>query len=213
MNAVCLPFKTIKAARFGLLFVVLKCRVCEIFRTFRFSRFLHVSFFKSSTFRFAGFKVADPFHNTVEIEDHLKRHFGESINISLCMHDISLLIAYPAFERLSLYARYTPTNKFSGYFNPLSYGMMICMGTLNSPFQYQTEGVLLHEVQHLIQEEEDFARGGNLSQGRKWYLRMAGEVEARNVCIRHSMSSEQRRSSLRTDTQDVPDAEQIIKLL
>lgn len=37
-------------------FVVLKCRVCEIFRTFRFSRFLHVSFFKSSTFRFAGFK-------------------------------------------------------------------------------------------------------------------------------------------------------------
>lgn len=39
-------------------FVVLKCRVCEIFRTFRFSRFLHVSFFKSSTFRFAGFKYA-----------------------------------------------------------------------------------------------------------------------------------------------------------
>jgi CXXX repeat peptide maturase len=28
--------------------------VREIFRTFRFSRFLHVSFFKSSTFRFAG---------------------------------------------------------------------------------------------------------------------------------------------------------------
>ena len=122
------------------------------------------------------YEVADPFHNTVEIEDHLKRHFGESINI----------------------------------INPLSYGMMISMGTLNSPFQYQTEGVLLHEVQHLIQEEEDFARGGNLSQGRRRYLRMAGEVEARNVCIRHSMSSEQRRSSLRTDTQDVPDAEQII---
>jgi hypothetical protein len=36
-------------------FVVLKCRVRELFRTFRFSRFLHVSFFKSSTFRFAGF--------------------------------------------------------------------------------------------------------------------------------------------------------------
>ena len=89
--------------------------------------------------------------------------------------------------------------------------MMICMGTLNSPFQYQTEGVLLHEVQHLIQEEEDFARGGNLSQGRRRYLRMAGEVEARNVCIRHSMSPEHSRSSLRADTQDVPDAEQIIE--
>ena len=85
------------------------------------------------------------------------------------------------------------------------------MGTANSPFQCQTEGVLLHEVQHLIQEEEDFARGGNLSQGRRRYLRLAGEGEARNVCIRHPMSLEHRRSSLRTDTQDVLDAEQIIK--
>ena len=36
-------------------FIALKCRVRDFFRTFRFSRFLHVSFFKSSTFRFAGF--------------------------------------------------------------------------------------------------------------------------------------------------------------
>lgn len=36
-------------------FIALKCRVCDFFRTFRFSRFLHVSFSKSSTFRFAGF--------------------------------------------------------------------------------------------------------------------------------------------------------------
>uniref|UniRef100_UPI0040262F91 HNH endonuclease n=1 Tax=Prevotella sp. TaxID=59823 RepID=UPI0040262F91 len=33
--------------------------MCEIFCTFRFSRFLHVSFFKSSTFRFAGFTWRD----------------------------------------------------------------------------------------------------------------------------------------------------------
>nr|DAT68821.1 MAG TPA: hypothetical protein [Caudoviricetes sp.] len=39
-------------------FVVLKCRVREFFCTFRFSLFLHVSFFKSSTFRFAGFSKA-----------------------------------------------------------------------------------------------------------------------------------------------------------
>ena len=156
------------------------------------------------------YEVADPFHKTAEIEDHLKHHFGESINIRLCMHDTTLLTAYPAFERLRLYARYTPTRKFAGYFDPQRYGMLVCMGTANSPFQYQTEGVLLHEVQHLIQEEEDFARGGDLSQGRRRYLRMAGEVEARNVCIRHSMNPEHRRSSLRTDTQDVPDNEQII---
>lgn len=157
------------------------------------------------------YEVADPFHNTIEIEDHLKRHFGEPINIRLCMHDVTLLTAYPAFGRLRLFAKYTPMHKYIGYFSPDNYGMLVCMGTANSPFQCQTEGVLLHEVQHLIQEEEDFARGGNLSQGRRRYLRLAGEVEARNVCIRHSMSLEHRRSSLRTDTQDVLDAEQIIK--
>lgn len=157
------------------------------------------------------YEVADPFHNTAEIEDHLKRHFGESINIRLCMHDTTLLTAYPAFERLRLYARYTPTHKFAGYFDPASYSMMVCMGTLNSPFEYQTEGVLLHEVQHLIQEEENFARGGNSSRGIMRYLRLAGEVESRNICIRHPLSQEQRRSSLRTDTQDVPDEQQIIE--
>ena len=55
-------------------FVVLKCRVCEIFRTFRFSRFLHVSFFKSSTFRFAGFMW-----NTVNSR--------EKVNINLLQDD------------------------------------------------------------------------------------------------------------------------------
>nr|DAI23182.1 MAG TPA: hypothetical protein [Caudoviricetes sp.] len=38
-------------------FIALKCRMCEIFRTFRFSRFFYVSFCKSSMFRFAGFNL------------------------------------------------------------------------------------------------------------------------------------------------------------
>lgn len=157
------------------------------------------------------YELTDPFHKTAEIEDHIKRHFGEPLNIRYCMHDITLLSAYPVFEKLRLFARYTPTSKFSGYFNPANYGMMVCMGTVNSPFEYQTEGVLLHEIQHLIQEEEGFARGGSTSKGMMRYLRLAGEVEARNVCIRHPMPPKQRRLSLRSDTQDVPDEEQIIE--
>lgn len=158
------------------------------------------------------YEIADPFHDTEKIEDHLKRHFGESINIRLCMHDTTLLTAYPAFDRLRLFARYTPTHRFAGYFDPANYAMMVCMGTAGSPFEFQTEGVLLHEVQHLIQEEEDFARGGDVSLSIMRYLRMAGEVESRNICFRHSLSNEQRRSSLRTDTQDVPDEKQIIEI-
>ena len=156
------------------------------------------------------YEIADPFHTTAEIEDHVKRHYGEALAIRYCLRDLSLLVAYPAFERLRLFALYTPTNKKAGYFNPSNYGMMVSMGTQNSPFDLQIEGILLHEVQHLIQEEENFARGGDTSLGRRRYMRMAGEVEARNVCNRHSLSFEQHRATLRSVTQDVPDDAQII---
>ncbi len=157
------------------------------------------------------YELQDPFHKTAEIEDYIKRHFGEHLNIRYCMHNTTLLSAYPNFKRLRLFARYSPTPGFSGYFDSENYGMMVCMGTTNSPFQYQTEGVLLHEIQHLIQVEEGFARGGNTSKGIMRYLRLAGEVEARNVCIRHSMSQDERRLTLRIETQDIPDNEQIIE--
>ena len=78
------------------------------------------------------YEVADPFHTTTEIEDHIKKHFGEPINIRHCMHDITLLTAYPAFERLRLFALYSPTRGFAGYFDPGSYGMLVCMGTASS---------------------------------------------------------------------------------
>ena len=156
------------------------------------------------------YEIADPFHTTAEIEDHVKRHYGEALGIRYCLRDLSLLVAYPAFERLRLFALYTPTKKNAGYFNPSNYGMMVSMGIQNSPFEQQIEGILLHEVQHLIQEEENFARGGDSSLGRRRYMRMAGEVEARNVCNRHSLSFEQHRATLRSVTQDVPDDAQII---
>lgn len=41
-------------------------------------------------------------------------------------------------------------------------------------------------------------------------MRLAGEVGARNVCRRHLMTQEQRRVTLRSDSQDVPDNKQIV---
>ena len=156
------------------------------------------------------FEYPDPFHPNAVIEDHVKRHYGEPINIALCMADTSLLSAYPAFNRLRLFSSYTSRGGTLGYFDPINYGMVVTIGTPNAPFDQQIEGVLLHEVQHLIQEAEGFAKGGNTSQGYSRYLRLAGEVEARNVVIRHSLSIENRRAKLRSDTQDVPDERQII---
>lgn len=70
--------KTIKAARFGLLFYCFKVSCVRFFRTFRFSRFLHVSFFKSSTFRFAG--LTRYHHNTYNHKQGKPTPYGMSIH-------------------------------------------------------------------------------------------------------------------------------------
>ncbi len=156
------------------------------------------------------YEIDDPFHMTPELEDHLKRHYGEPIDIRRCLKETTLLTAYPVLERLLLFGLYRPIRgRIAGYFDPARYAVVVCMGTSSAPFDRQTEGVLLHEVQHLIQSEEGFARGGDSSKGAKRYLRLAGEVEARNVCARHLLSPEQRQAKLRTETQDVPDNDQI----
>lgn len=156
------------------------------------------------------YEYPDPFHPSEIIEDYVKRHHGEPINIALCMLDTSLLTAYPDFTRLRLFASYTSRNRTLGYFSPDSYGMVVTIGTPGAPFDQQIEGVLLHEVQHLIQQAEGFAKGGDTSKGHSRYLRLAGEVEARNVVIRHCLSEEERHIKLRTETQDVSDNKQII---
>ena len=67
---------------------------------------------------------------------------------------------------------------------------------------------LLHEVQHLIQEQEGFAKGSSMdraalrqgwdyydeSQAIKDYQRTAGEIEARDVQARRELTPEQRKS-------------------
>ena len=70
-------------------------------------------------------------------------------------------------------------------------------------------GVLLHEIQHVIQNEEGFAQGANLSLTKE-YRNLAGEVEARNVARRISLSVEERRSTLASETEDVSREDQII---
>ena len=65
---------------------------------------------------------------------------------------------------------------------------------------------LLHEIQHAIQEQEDFARGGspegNSSEAFDKYQRLAGEVEARDTASRANLTDGQRKETapdLRSD--------------
>lgn len=157
------------------------------------------------------YEIPEPFHPSDVIEDHVKRHFGEPINIALCMKNTVLLTAYPDFNRLRLYASYLSRQGTLGYFSSLNYGMVVTIGKYRATFDQTIEGVLLHEVQHLIQQIENFAKGSSPSLcGYDKYFRCAGEVEARNVVARHGLTPEERIMKLRTETQDVPDNRQIV---
>lgn len=75
----------------------------------------------------------------------------------------------------------------------------------------ETLATLLHEIQHAIQEQENFARGGHFAElGYGDYRRLAGEVEARNTEARREMDAQARRETAPQATQDVATAEQII---
>lgn len=72
----------------------------------------------------------------------------------------------------------------------------------------------LHEAQHAVQQREGFARGSNSkADGPDHYRSSAGEVEARNVQRRQDMDRLQRRATPPWKTQDVPDEQQIVRLL
>ncbi len=157
------------------------------------------------------YEIIDPFLETQAIEDYIKPRYGQAVNIRMVLRDESILTAYPELEELTLYAMYSPRKGTAGYYNPATNGMVVSMGKPSDKFDYQIEGVLLHELQHLIQEIEGFAKGGDPKTfGRKRYIRLAGEVEARNICARHFLTEVERTHKLRTTTQDVHDKDQII---
>lgn len=93
----------------------------------------------------------------------------------------------------------------------------------------QAKSVLLHELQHAIQDREGFTKGANtadftygnspLFQYRKSYEtpmeayhRVAGEVEARNVQRRMFMTPEKRAANPPWETEDYTPGQQILNM-
>lgn len=76
------------------------------------------------------------------------------------------------------------------------------------------KSTLLHEMQHAIQQRENFVRGGSLkdfSGDFEMYRRLAGEAEARATQARMNMTPEQRRAVFPLDSYDVPIDQLIFK--
>lgn len=93
--------------------------------------------------------------------------------------------------------------------------------------------VMLHELQHVVQAKEGFARGGStmefmpdletrlslsdseynktVEEAKDKYTKLAGEVEARNVMTRRDFNILQRARILPKTTEDVPRKDQVVR--
>lgn len=77
----------------------------------------------------------------------------------------------------------------------------------------QSKSILMHELQHAVQNREGFTAGANAREvGRDAYKRNAGEVEARNVETRLNYSPETRQASAPWITEDYPRNQQLFDL-
>jgi hypothetical protein len=95
--------------------------------------------------------------------------------------------------------------------------------TVTGPDPFTRRSIGLHELQHAIQRQEGFGRGGSVKGisdkfgltnediAREIYNRLAGEVEARNVQARMNFSPEQRMNIPPWLTMDVPLEQQILR--
>ena len=76
----------------------------------------------------------------------------------------------------------------------------------------ENHSALAHEIQHLIQSVEGFAKGADPDKvGMSNYLQHGGEVESRNVEKRLTMSPEERAATPPWETEDVAESEQIVR--
>ena len=125
-----------------------------------------------------------------------------------------LQAAYPNLAGAQSKIRIDPRGPELGFFQPGSI-------SVEAPIRSVIKSKSIHELQHMIDDLEGYALGGNLLEfmkpGISWreayelYRRLAGEVAARNAKSRlyESELQRQRKSPLRTE--DIPRDRQIIR--
>jgi len=160
-----------------------------------------------------------------------KGYFGEQFNryvlnegdkpdgySSLKVGDIldhsALFDAYPNLADI----RIVPEKGTGASFSSGQGDPVIGIGT-DKPMK-DVKSAILHEIQHAIQEQEGFARGGSVGEfmspadnelAADQYKKLAGEVEARDTQARAGMSAEERKLNKPYISQGIPDDQVIVR--
>lgn len=153
--------------------------------------------------------------NLISPEDTMKDK--DSLTLEDFIDAPELFKAYPEVRDIKV--EYTDlNNEFSGMWNHdgtifLEEDYIKRMSYYGKArLERELRSVLLHEIQHAIQELEGFAEGDNPYRitdngkelGEEGYFHSAGEVEATNVESRKDMTLKERRNSLAEETEKYP---------
>jgi hypothetical protein len=130
------------------------------------------------------------------------------------IHDLiqhqELINAYPSIENIRATLRKGQSASYfpnDGFNERIIAPALVRKGELVDP--QATRSSTLHELQHAIQQREDFAEGG--SADFENYMRLAGEAEARAVQKRMNMTPQQRLATYPYQSYDVPINQLIVR--
>lgn len=148
-----------------------------------------------------------------EISDDATRLMpGQAQTVGQAIDHPALKAAYPDIADMRFSPESAPANSGAYYRGGNGNPERIALGPGSDATRLN---MALHELQHGVQTREAFApgasaagymteRGIDRDQARRLYRRTAGEVQARNVEARRSMTPEERRATPPWATQDTP---------
>lgn len=110
----------------------------------------------------------------------------------LIKHD-ELFEAYPQLKDVMVYVE-DGEGDGDAYYNPKYKTITLNSNALSSLNDNGLKGILIHEIQHAIQDIEGFTSGTDTSDFAK-YLNTAGEIEAYDVGDRINLTAEQRKNT------------------
>ncbi|NMG71856.1 hypothetical protein DNK49_19170 [Azoarcus communis] len=140
---------------------------------------------------------------------------GPNVRVADMLDHPQLFAAYPHLENIRVELMPAGERAAARLMRSVTGTRLQIRGSLKSE---TLPSVMLHELQHAIQNAEGFATGGsarNLTSdldrsGAETYRRLAGEVEARNTQSRMRMTDAMRRQVSPELTADVPSDEVIV---
>lgn len=143
-------------------------------------------------------------------DQYVDRVWEEKYELQDFLKHDAIYKAYPKLRHMSLIFRPMSIEDY-GYYSPKDGAIVMNSDLIGAP-----ENTLIHEIQHIIQSMEGFARGASpkywndrMEEGfskknaageemlpNELYRNTAGEIEARDVAARRNLSAEERRNRM-----------------